>query len=279
MACRSNPLADSASQRRQTANGPRLASALSRAMLGGSTTRRRDSRTCPEVSRRCEFYPGNSEHDLGALAPAQGGAHSSTLEHDARATRRAQGWGVSVREVGLAGWLATRVTDRRRGYAHSGCPVWNRQWWPSRLGRQRTRCAVPQDECYVYMWSDTHGVVRYIGRGALGRITDHGSDDPNADLALAFREFGPLVPEVLRCPDPQSAALVEGALISAATRHRFNLTNRRLDTAQFVNDGLELTPCRRIGIDPPAGSSWSTCRGPWRGARGGLGCGMTLRPG
>lgn len=103
-------------------------------------------------------------------------------------------------------------------------------------------------ERYVYIWCDGRGVVRYVGRGTLDRITEHGKDDVNPDLAAAFKAFEPLFPEVLRCPDERTAEFVEGALISAATRYRFDLTNRRLDKYQFASLGVPAELAPRAGL-------------------------------
>jgi hypothetical protein len=101
---------------------------------------------------------------------------------------------------------------------------------------------------YIYL-SSSRGddVPVYVGRGTAGRIDDHGIDDPNAGLA-AIIESGEYAVEVLDCGDPTTAAVVEGALISAMWgRSRVDLRNRRRDQFNFSPLGVPVALASRRG--------------------------------
>lgn len=98
-----------------------------------------------------------------------------------------------------------------------------------------------EESRFVYLYTSTKNnadVPVYVGRGTETRPEDHGVDDQNEELA-AIIATGEYAIEVLECPNPDSAELVEGALISAMRgRTKVALTNGRNDSHVFVPLGV-----------------------------------------
>lgn len=109
----------------------------------------------------------------------------------------------------------------------------------------------------VYLWVDSKGTIRYVGRGSSTRALSHGLDDPNPHLDQAFKDAdGQLNVVAIDCQSTASMTAVEGALISALMTYPgpHQLTNRRLDQYRFNPLGvpLELASRRPKAILSPA---------------------------
>lgn len=92
---------------------------------------------------------------------------------------------------------------------------------------------------FVYLYSDVRtGTVFYVGRGTANRVTDHGREDANTELAKRIAQDGYIV-ESMDCGDAGAAKMVEGALISAGLEHaKFSLLNKRREANQFWPIGV-----------------------------------------